>query len=256
MTTLDLRKRQDLMSELINLVMPAKDKLVVDVSMTESAMDPMVFAIVKKKLAKRFVSEHKDVKKYATVVTDPQAILNTSKSTSDYTWPRRKLVVVSESKELFSMLVSEAVLKNVFDSKVYLKHFEKYFECMYVTSEGPVPGTEPTKNLLRFEFSLPSDTKKMGELHSLMEFMFHEIDLIGSQKLSPEASRKAQKRRKEVEAELFKESLASRQEAAARKREEKFNKEKSSMTPAQVAKAEEKRKNKILKKNRPKMKMK
>ena len=255
MTTLELRKRQDLMSELVNLVMPSKDKVIIEVSMNESNMHPMVFAIVKKKLSKAFISEHKDVKKYTRVVTDPQGVLAANKATSHFAWPKKKLVVLSESKDLFSSMMSETAMRNVFDQKVYMKGFEKYFESMYVTTEGPVPGTEPTKNLVRFEFSLPSDTKKMSELEDLMELVFHEIDVIGSHKLSPEASKKANQRRKEVEEELFKESLAQRQEAAQHKREVKYQKEKASMTTAQAAKADEKRKNKLLKKNRPKMKM-
>ena len=255
MTTLELRRRQDLLSEAINLVKPQKDKLVVEVSVPDASMPPMVFAIVRKKLSKAFASDHKDIKKFASVVTDPQAVLAASKATSGYVWPKKKLVVFSESKEVFASLASESALRNVFDHEIFSSRFERHFESLYFTSEGPVPGMEPAKNLLRFEFSLPRDPKRMADLAPLMELVFHEVDLVGSLRLSPETAKKATKRRKEVEEELFKESLQQRQEEAQRRREEKYQKEKATMNPAQVAKAEEKRKQKILKKSRPKMKM-
>merc|ERR1719426_587889 len=86
--------------------------------------------------------------------------------------------------------------------------------------------------------------------------VFHMIDQGGTLKLSPEALKRAKQKRKDVEEEAFKETLAQRQEAAIRKREEKYQAEKANMTAAQAAKAEEKRKNKLIKKqSRPKMKM-
>lgn len=238
MTTLELRKRQDLLCELSNLVMPQSDKLIIEVSMNEGSMQPMVFAVVKKKLSKAFISDHKDVRQFAKRFQPEQK-----------DWPKKKLVVLQESRELFSDLITDATMKNVFDN--YGK-YEKYFSSMYYTSEGKVPGA---KALLRFEFSLPKNPKKMRELEALLELVFHQIDVVGAHKLSPEAFKKAQERRSKIQEEEFKETLQARQEAAQRKREAKFEKEKQSMTAAQAAKAEEKRKNKLLKKQRPKMKM-
>ena len=61
-----------------------------------------------------------------------------------------------------------ATWENVFDN--YGK-YEKYFSSMYYTSEGKVPGA---KALLRFEFSLPKNPKKMRELEALLELVFHQ----------------------------------------------------------------------------------
>jgi len=259
LTTLELCKRQDLLSRVVGLVMPQSDRLVVEVDMSEGSMPPLVLAVVKKKSSKDFVTSHKDVRKFAKVVSDPQQALS-SKAQQNFVWPKKKLVVLSESKDLFTDLVTETAMRNVFDSKTFLAKYDKYFESMYFTTEGALNGGEGVPapfatRLLRFEFRLPKDVKKMGELEALVELIFHLVDCVGAHKLSGDRLKKAQQKRKELEEELFKATLQQRQEAAARKREEKFEKEKAGMTPAQAAKAEEKRMNKLKKKQRPKMKM-
>lgn len=247
MTTLELRKRQDLMSEIVNLVLPSKDRMIVDVSMSDGAMEPLVFAVVKKKNAKAFISDHKDMKRFAKVIQDP------IQDPKHHSWPKKKLVCLSESKDLCTSLMSDVVVKNVFDSKVYLKRHERHFESMYFTTEG---AGEDARSCLRFEFSLPKSSKKMALVEDLVGMVFHMIDQVGTLKLSPEALKRAKQKRKDVEEEAFKETLAQRQEAAIRKREEKYQAEKANMTAAQAAKADEKRKNKLIKKqSRPKMKM-
>ena len=252
LTTLELVRRQDLISAIIDLVLPSKDKLIVDICMSEASMQPMVLAIVKKKLSKTFISKHKDVRKFAKVIADPQAVISSAHPKAQFLWPKRKLVVLSESKELFTDLITEATLRNIFDSDVFMKYHEKYFESMHFTTEGKGLAA---KNILRFEFYFPKNIKKLGELEALIEMIFHQIDVVGAHKLSSESLKKAQSRRKEVEEEEFKGTLARRQEAAQAKREHKFQVEKQNMTAGQAAKADEKRKNKMLKKQRPKMKM-
>ena len=250
MTTLELCKRQDLLTRIINLVMQKKDKMIIEVSMNEANIQPMVFAVVKKKLSKNFISENKGVRKYARVITDPQAVLSSNKSKAQFLWPKKKLIILSESKDLFADMITEVAMNNVFDSETYLSCYDKYFESMHLTTED-----KESQINLRFEYSLPGDATKIGEMEALIELVFHQIDVIGGHKLSAEALKKAQSKRKEVEEEEFKGTLAQRQEAAAMKRENKFQKEKQNMSAAQAAKAEEKRRNKVAKKMRPKMKM-
>lgn len=63
----------------------------------------------------------------------------------------------------------------------------------------------------------------------------------GSLKISGEALKRAEQRRKEIEAKQFKDAHSVRQETAQRKREERLQKE---MSPSQIAKFEEKRRRK------------
>jgi hypothetical protein len=253
LTTLELVKRQDLISALVNLVMPKKDKLIVEVCMNEVDMQPMVLAVVKKKVSKAFIASHKDVRKFAKVIADPQAVVSSLYPKAQFVWPKRKLVVLSESRELFSDVITEAAIRNIFDSDVFLKYHDKYFESMHFTTEGKGLAA---KNIMRFEFAFPRNMKKLGDLEALIELIFHEIDVVGAHKLSPESLKKAQSKRQEIEQEEFKSTLAQRQEIAQAKREHKFQVEKQGMTAAQAAKADEKRKSKMLKKQRPKMKLK
>ncbi len=259
LTTLELHKRQDLLSRVVGLVMPQSDKVVIEVNMNESSMPPMVLAVVKKKSSKAFVEAHKDVRKFAKVVADPQQALS-SKAQQHSAWPKKKLVVLAESKDLFTDLVTETAMRNVFDSKTFLAKYDRYFESLYFSTEGALNAGEGVPKpfgtrVLRFEFRLPRDLKRLGELDNLMELVFHLVDCVGTHKLAGERLKKAQQKRKELEEEAFKATLQQRQEAAARKREEKFEKEKAGMTPLQAAKADEKRMNKLKKKQRPKMKM-
>ena len=104
--------------------------------------------------------------------------------------------------------------------------------------------------MLRFVFNLPSPAAILeGAIDPLMALALHEIDVVGMHRLSPEAARKAELRRKEVEEKEFKDTLSERQEAAQRKRED-------GLSAKEKLAAMEKRKKKELKKQSKRMVMK
>lgn len=60
--TLEMRKRQDLLSSaLVQLVMPEKDRMIVEIPINPSEALPLVFAVCKKALAKTFRTSNEDL---------------------------------------------------------------------------------------------------------------------------------------------------------------------------------------------------
>lgn len=60
--TLEMRKRQDLLSSaLVQLVMPEKDRMIVEIPINPSEALPLVFAVCKKALAKTFRTSNEEI---------------------------------------------------------------------------------------------------------------------------------------------------------------------------------------------------
>lgn len=104
LATMELRSRHDLISRILDLLLPKQDTITFEVVMNDDAMDQVVFAVAKKKLAKVMQKEERDLQRYASVVATPPA---------GKKWVPDELLVVSESKEVAGDLITEAVLDQV-----------------------------------------------------------------------------------------------------------------------------------------------
>ncbi|KAG8368831.1 hypothetical protein BUALT_Bualt15G0087700 [Buddleja alternifolia] len=100
LATMELKSRHDLISRLYNMVVPCKDEITFEVYMNDDAMDQVIFALAKKKLAKTMQKEVRDLQRFAGLLTPP----------SGRKWVAEELQVVSESKEVAGDLITDAVL--------------------------------------------------------------------------------------------------------------------------------------------------
>ena len=103
LATMELKSRHDLISRMYNMVVPCKDEISFEVYMNDDAMDHIIFAVARKKAAKGMQKDLKDLQRFAGILTTP----------SGRKWVPEELSVISESKEVASDLITEAVLDQV-----------------------------------------------------------------------------------------------------------------------------------------------
>lgn len=104
LATMELKSRHDLLSRIYNMVVPCKDEISIEVYMNDDAMDHVVFALARKKMAKAMQKELRDLQRFAGSVVQPP---------NGRKWVAEELAVVSESKEVAGDLITEAVLEQV-----------------------------------------------------------------------------------------------------------------------------------------------
>lgn len=227
-----LKNRQDLLSQLLYLVVPAKDEITFQINMNDDAMEPVVFALAKKKVAKDMQREVKDLNQFATVLTPP-----TSRK-----WVAEDLSVISESRDLAYDLLPEPFLDQVFGEKAF-KAFAPYFVSLHFSDQFPESNQ---KKVLQFTFCIPA-LAKLSEMKRLVALVPYFIDVMGRYKMPSGAKTKASTVREKLRAEEYKEATKIRQEALQKKKSEQ-------QTPLS-SKKEEKERLRQLKKSMPKVKM-
>ena len=103
LATMELKSRHDLISRLYNCVVPCKDEISFEVYMNEEAMDHVVFAMARKKMAKMMHKELRDLQRFGGVVAAP----------GGRKWVAEELAVISESKEVAGDMITDVVLDQV-----------------------------------------------------------------------------------------------------------------------------------------------
>jgi len=232
LATIVLKNRQDLLSQLLYLVVPAKDEITFRVHMNEDAMEPVVFALAKKKVAKDMQREVKDLQQFAAVLTPP----------SSRKWVAEELSVISESRELAVDLLPEVFLDQVFGEKAF-KAFASYFVSLHFSDQFP---DSNHKKVLQFTFYIPP-LEKLSEMKRLIALVPYFIDVMGRYKMGSTLKTKASAVREKIRAEEYKEASKIRQETLQKKKSEQ-------QTPLS-SKKEEKERLRQLKKSMPKVKM-
>ncbi|KAJ8572631.1 hypothetical protein K7X08_009142 [Anisodus acutangulus] len=242
LATMELKSRHDLLSRLYNMVVPCKDEITFEVYMNDDAMDHVVVAVGKKKLAKTMQKEITDLQRFASLVSPP----------SGRKWIADELAVVAESKEVAGDMISEAVLDQVFGDKAYEK-FGKGFISIHFSDQH----LGSHKKMLVFKFALP-DAKNMADMTRLVALVPYYIDLVGRYKLSSHARTKTDGARMKVAQEIYKELQNARQEALQRKKAEqrkKIEEAEAKLSAEALRKKEAKERARQMKKAMPKMKM-
>eukprot|EP01024_Parvocaulis_polyphysoides_P026326 TRINITY_DN24013_c0_g1_i5.p1 TRINITY_DN24013_c0_g1~~TRINITY_DN24013_c0_g1_i5.p1 ORF type:complete len:444 (-),score=81.95 TRINITY_DN24013_c0_g1_i5:504-1805(-) len=243
LATLELQPRQDVLSLLIALAYPKDDNVEIQVFMNEASMPPMVIAVGIPKAIKQLLENKEDLSEFARKIDPPKDQLPG--------WPSDKLVVLTDSTQVFCDIMNETVMNQVFGSRAF-EDVAKYFRYLYFTSES-TQGSQ--KNVLNFSFKLPSKNK-MEDISKLMSSVMTFIDAIGSYNMPPDLRKRAEKRRAEVLKKSQKEGRLEReQELAEKKAEQKrLEKEKArKMGPEALEKYEEKQKKNEMKKVMKKM---
>ncbi|KAH6762597.1 hypothetical protein C2S52_020030 [Perilla frutescens var. hirtella] len=242
LATMELKSRHDLISRLYNMVVPCKDEITFEVYMNDDSMDQVVFALSRKKLAKTMQKELRDLQRFAGLVNPPNG----------RKWVAEELQVVSESKEVATDLITDAVLDQVFADKAFEK-FGKGFISMHFSDQQP--GT--SKKMLVFKFALP-DENNMADMTRLVALVPYYIDLIGRYKLSSHARAKTEAARAKVAQEMYKELQNARQDALQRKKAEqrkKLEEAEAKLSAEALRRKEAKERARQMKKAMPKMKM-
>jgi hypothetical protein len=103
LATLELKSRHDLIARIYNMVVPCKDEITFEVYMNDDAMDHVVFAMARKKAAKAMHKDLRDLQRFATIMSPP-----TSRK-----WISDDLAVISESREVASDLITDALIEQV-----------------------------------------------------------------------------------------------------------------------------------------------
>lgn len=243
LATMELKSRHDLLSRIYNMVVPCKDEISIEVYMNDDAMDHVVFALARKKMAKAMQKELRDLQRFAGSVVQPP---------NGRKWVAEELAVVSESKEVAGDLITEAVLEQVFGEKSFEKH-GKGFISMHVSDQ--LPGTQ--KKMLLFKFALP-DAKNMADMTRLVALVPYYIDLVGRYKLSSQARSKTEAARAKAAQEAYKELQGARQEALQKKKAERkkmLEEAEAKLGAEAIRKKEEKERARQMKKAMPKVKM-
>lgn len=131
MCTLNLKARQDLLTQLVSLVDPKEDTLQVEVYMNESAMPMSVLAVAVPKAMRALVAEQTDISTYSKPVNVVETTLGG--------WPKEKVHVRAEHSTLFYELMGDSRILSIFTaspSKAGLPAQLKYFRSMHFTSGG------------------------------------------------------------------------------------------------------------------------
>ncbi|CAA0814062.1 Protein of unknown function (DUF1682 [Striga hermonthica] len=242
LATMELKSRHDLISKLYNMVVPCKDEITFEVYMNDDAMDHVVFAVARKKLAKTMQKEMRDLQRFAGLVNPP----NGKK------WVTDELQIVSESKEVAGDLVTDVVLDQVLGEKAFDK-FGKGFISMHFSDQH----VGSAKKVLVFRFALP-DANNMADMTRLVALVPYYIDLIGRYKLSSHARAKTEASRTKVAQEIYRELQNARQEALQKKKAEqrkKLEEAETKLSAEALRKREAKERARQMKKAMPKMKM-
>ncbi|KAK8921448.1 hypothetical protein KSP39_PZI019910 [Platanthera zijinensis] len=243
LATMELRCRHDLISRLTDLLFSNTDTITFEVVMNDDAMDHVVLAVARKKMAKSMHKEARDLQRFATLM--PAA-------PSGRRWLAEDLMVVTESKEVAGDLISDAVIDQVFGVKAF-EQTGKGFISLHFSDQHP--GSR--KNILFLKFALPG-ANHMPDMTRLVSLVPYYIDLIGRYKLSPQARAKTEASRAKAAQEAFKELQNLRQEAVLRKKAEKkklMEEAEAKLSAEAVRRKEEKERSRKMKKVTPKVKM-
>lgn len=219
-----LQKRHDLVSVISYLLKPAKDTVTVTVHMTDDEMDNFVLAILPKKTATKMQKELQDLTFFCP----------DKRSGTKYALPA-SFVVLAESNETAVNILTQQITKvissneDIFDSLIISDQYvgPKQPEDDEQASAKPVK----PKKVLIFNFNVPckgTGTKSadMVKLEPMTKLVVHCIDRVRRFKHGKEGKAKADKKRRELEENLLKQTHAQRQEAAQQRREDKIRAEK------------------------------
>eukprot|EP00249_Psilotum_nudum_P010277 c22444_g1_i1 orf=104-1621(+) len=243
LSTMELQSRHDLLARIWYIASPRRDEMTIDVYMNDENMEPVTFALVRKKIAKTMHREEKDLQLYATILS----------SQTQRKWVSEDLAVISESRELAMDLLTDSILDQVFGEKAFEK-YGRYFVSLHFTDQFSF-GSH--KKVLQFKFILPL-ANRMADMAKLIAMVPYYIDLVGRLKLSAQSRARAEAARAKVAQEAFKEAQSARQEALQKKRDERrkaLDDSELKLTPDALHKKEEKERLRQLKKSMPRIKM-
>uniref|UniRef100_A0A7S4ID72 Coiled-coil domain-containing protein 47 n=1 Tax=Vannella robusta TaxID=1487602 RepID=A0A7S4ID72_9EUKA len=218
-TEIQLRKRHDLLSLVLNLLSPSKDTMTLTVPLNSNEMAPFVFALVSAGAKKNFVKEHKDLEN------------TTQKSVSGLP----TMSCFTDAPELVSTILCSDILS-------VIQEYSHLIEWIHVTDIHP---EYIHSNILQLCLKLPTDVSQLEQLTKLAFFL---IDFLPSVQLSKNSLVHIQKIRKQLQRKLEKESNLARQEVLQAKKEEAKKELLQKMTPEELEKYKDRQEKKRMRK--------
>mmetsp|Transcript_16567 Transcript_16567/g.56472 ORF Transcript_16567/g.56472 Transcript_16567/m.56472 type:complete len:507 (+) Transcript_16567:68-1588(+) len=208
--TLQLKKRQDLLSILVGYVAPEEDLLKLEVVMNAGDMDALCFAVGTKKAARALHKADPLLARFTSALELPAE-------------KRRRLgpdapLVLAEASDVAADLVTEHALDAAFGKERWpaAKHL---FRSMHFSSEGGVGAKEGAKTL-KFEFVLP-EGPEMQQLGAMIQLAMHYVDAVGRYRVSAAAAERIRASRQRLEKEKAKSAIEERRAELQKKKEEK-----------------------------------
>ncbi|XP_072944727.1 PAT complex subunit CCDC47 [Epargyreus clarus] len=214
--TLKLIKRQDLIHELLGLVRPTPDTLLIRVELGKDDSDPFVLCVAQKKIATRLSKEMQDL-----------SVFCPERRPGDKHGLPGALAVMSECPEATGALLDARVC-------AALAQYHKHVQYVHVSDRYSGP-----KQMEETAVTKPPDTERVmlvslalgpdgggDELRPLLLLVFYLMDKLKRLRLSKEALAKCEKRRQKVAEAWMRGAHAARAEQAAQRREEKRKQEK------------------------------
>lgn len=232
--TLELNKRQDLVSLLMGFVSsPKHDLLTFDVAMEETAA-AFVFAIINKK-DKQALKDNMDIGKLAILIKFD---------------PLPNYLIYTDSPEVLGSILTADVVNS-------LKLYESFVRFIYFSDQSTV--TPKYKKVLRCVYRLPTTKEEMPQLGALMRMSLHHIDTIAHIKLSAATISKNEKLRAKLLEQVNKQAQQDRQDLMQKKKQEQKRKEAEKfekLSPEAQRKWEEREYKKQLKERQSRFKVK
>jgi len=228
----DLRHRQDIITDVTGVFFGKRDLLTYDVMLPTST--PLVFAMMKNSEKKKMTDDNKDLSS-SSVTAVPVSQLNAVKVTILTDNPAVVDTIVDDKEEHGNLL-------NVIESNADL------FVSLHVTDRSSIYQTP--RNVLRVVLRLPSSDADQARLVEVLRSVMAFADNIATLKMSKAAQARASAVRQAEKKERERRAAEEKREAMEKAKEEKKEKEFRAMTPEQRAKAEEKQRRRQEKKQK------
>nr|CAD2184199.1 unnamed protein product [Meloidogyne enterolobii] len=212
LTQIKLRKRQDLLGIMLNIIRPQLDRVVHKIDMDPNEMDSFVLIFGQRKSVLRAVKEMHDLSVYVT-----------EKKNFEKLQLLPSFCVYAEVAEIVPAIIDSTTVH-------FLKRCEKYIEYVHISDQysgakqqdgqnsSKLPETHPT---LIFSFILNSDNDDTSIDELLLNFTFYILERVKNYRLSKEGKIRADRKRQNVQENFLKMTHQQRQEAAQIRREEK-----------------------------------
>eukprot|EP01106_Pelomyxa_sp_JSP_P008005 TRINITY_DN229_c0_g1_i3.p1 TRINITY_DN229_c0_g1~~TRINITY_DN229_c0_g1_i3.p1 ORF type:complete len:269 (-),score=69.19 TRINITY_DN229_c0_g1_i3:102-908(-) len=216
--TLDLKRRQDLFSWVIELFWSYKDTMTIDM-LLEGPQPPLVFGITSVRDEKAF-RELSDIKEYAKVWK------------SGVSGP---IVFYTEHSEAAELLMST-------ENRQLLGRVSPLMQQLHISDQPCV--IPPHKHAMRMVVKLPRGRASGGSAVAAVQLALNIADTLAHLKLSSTALAKSANARERFAQEEARRTKSERLEAAQQQREEKRQKELEAMTPEERERFKEKERKK------------
>ncbi|CAM9280298.1 unnamed protein product, partial [Choristocarpus tenellus] len=207
---IDLIERQDLVMLVWGLLTPAQDTVTLEVALDDGDIEPMVFAVTRKRNVKKVLSEIPHLKDFAGAVEASEL--------------PEGLICLSENASLVEPLLPPVVLKTLGRTEGNL------LQLMHFTDQNELPVVgqmEKPKKVLRFRFRLPASSRPedMNGVAKIVEMALFYIDFLHRFKMSPGMKKKVIDKREVVAKQKLRMTRVERQERTKQLKEQKLQQE-------------------------------